>query len=59
MYGDQVVVLLELEILSLDGSLDGLIPNEDKGKSSVAQLEALERKRVNVLEHLLFHHSRI
>jgi len=59
MYGNEVVVLLELEIPSLCVSLDGLIPDEDRRKDRLAQLEVLDDKRVNALEHLRVYHSHI
>ena len=40
-------------------SLDGLILNEDRRKARLAQLEVLDEKRVNTLEHLHVYHSRI
>lgn len=58
MYGDEVVVPLELEIPSLHVSLDGLIPDADRRKYRLAQLEVLDEKRFNALEHLYIYHYR-
>lgn len=38
-------------------SLDGFIFDEDKSKARLAQLEALDEKRVNVKENLRVYHS--
>lgn len=42
MYGDEIVIPLELVIPSLCMSLYGLIPDEDKIKARLAQLEVLD-----------------
>lgn len=57
MYGDEIVVPLELEIPSLRVSLDDLIPDENRRKFRLSQLEVLDEKWVNYLEHLHIYHS--
>lgn len=46
IYGDEAIVPLNLEIPSLDVSLDGLIPNEDKRKANLSQLDFVDEKKL-------------
>lgn len=59
MYDDEVVVPLELDIPSLHVSLDCFISDEDKRKMRLAQIEALDEKKVNTLEHLRLYQFRV
>ena len=59
MYGDEFIVPLELEIPYLCVSLNGLIPDKDRRKARLSQLEALDEKWVNALENLHIYHYRI
>lgn len=59
MYGEKVVVPLELETPKVHVSLDDLILDEDRRKARLVQLEVLDEKRVNALEQFHVYNYRI
>lgn len=51
VYDNEAIIILELEITSLRISLHGDIQDEDARKANLKQLEALNEKRIHVIEH--------
>ena len=52
VYGDEVVIPLEIEIPSLRIVLKDIMKEPQVWEARMSQLEALDEKKINALEHL-------
>jgi len=59
MYGDEAIIPLEVEILSLRIALKHVIKESQQWEVRLCQLEELDERRINALEHLKTYQQRI
>jgi len=59
VYGDEAVIPLEIEIPSLRITLKDIMKESQQWEARLNQLEALDKKIINALEHLRIYQQRI
>ena len=59
VYGMEAVLPIEIEIPSLRISLEGKLPEEERHRERLAQLELLDEKRLRAAHHAQIYQRRI